>query len=156
MNNSPRRDTYTRILTNPWDSNICELILCINKLVEYIHNFSIFLTNPRLPNENIINFIEFVLTHKCQKKILIHRLDSTTKSFNELIELCEHLDTSKIIFRDKGDDTNLQNNPSITLNITDHPLHIRKGRSKTVRKTIKRVKQEQEKSYLTPAFPRSW
>ena len=65
----------------------------------------------KIPDNIIIDRIEFKLTSKYQEQVFEHEFNLVSKSLNEILELCEHLKRDKDIFQDKGDGTRTIKNP---------------------------------------------
>ena len=69
-----------------------DLIFHINKIIEYLNHFSKLGIALRFPDGEIIDIVEFVLTHECQKKLLVQGSYLASKSLNKILELCKWFD----------------------------------------------------------------
>ena len=85
----------SRGLYKPPNTNIRYFIFTIDKMVEYLENFSPFGSGQRLPEDEILELVEFSLPKEWQKELIIQGFYSTTKGLTELVKFCKHLETVK-------------------------------------------------------------
>ena len=77
-------------------------IFCINYIIEYLKKFPPFGAGQRLPEDKILELVEFSLPEKWQKSLVVQGFDSATHGLTELVEFCESLETAKEIFQTQG------------------------------------------------------
>ena len=88
---------------NPHDTKIRYFICRIDELVKYLDNFPPFGAGQHLPEEEILELVEFSLPKEWQKELIIQGFDSTTQGLTDLVELCESLETAEEIFQTHGE-----------------------------------------------------
>ena len=133
-----------RELYKPCGTNIRYFIYHICDMVEYLKKFPPFGAGQLLPEDDILELVEFSLPKECQKELTIQGFDSVTQSLVELVEFCERLKTTEEIFL-MQDEGNHQNKKTISLmNATNQSSRRRaKGptRPRTPRKrTLTKIK----------------
>ena len=77
-------------LFKPRDFKIREFIFCINNIFKYLEHLPPFIFDQGLPNDEIIEFVEFELPHKCKIQLLVQGLNSAAKILTEIVEFCDH------------------------------------------------------------------
>ena len=97
-------------LFKPLDSNICKFISCIENIYKYLGHFPPFRTSQLIPDNEIIDLVEFFISRNCHKNIFVKVFDSDSKSLNKLVEFWEILKTVDGAFQDKGDGTHQNKN----------------------------------------------
>ena len=66
-------------MSNPWGINIQEFICRIKEILDYLEDFPLFGSNQVLPEDNLIELVEFALTRKWQKQLPAQGYESTRK-----------------------------------------------------------------------------
>ena len=72
-------------------------------MVEYLDKFPHFIARQHLPEDKILELVEFSLPKECQKELLIQGFDSTTQGLMELVNFCKRLKTAEEVFQTQGE-----------------------------------------------------
>ena len=78
--------------------NIRYFICRIREMVEYLEKVPVFGSVQHLPEDKIIELVEFLLPKEWQKEMIIQGFDSATQGLTELVKFCERLGTAMGIF----------------------------------------------------------
>ena len=121
-------------------------------MVEYFKNFSPFGSRQRLPDENILELVEFSLPKEWQKQLIIQGFDSETQGLTDLIKFCEHLETDEEIFHTQGEGIQ-QNKKQSGERHQSSKSEQRKGSNKTVKPSEEDTnKKPNRKTYLCDLY----
>ena len=72
-------------------------------MVEYLEKFPPFRAGQCLPEDEILELVEFSLLKEWQKEVIIQGLYSTTQGLTELVKFCERLETAEEILKTQGE-----------------------------------------------------
>ena len=108
-------------LFQPWYYNASELIFYIKNIIEYLKHFSPLEIALGFPDGEIIELVEFVLIHECQKQLLVQGSNLAAKSLNKIVEFCKKFDTADAIFHKNGDTTHPNKNSRGPVQVTNQP-----------------------------------
>ena len=78
-------------------------------MVDYLEEFSPSGADKGLPEDNILELLEFALLFEWQHHLLLKGLDPDTMIMNDIIKFCERLETSSYIFNYKGNASHPKN-----------------------------------------------
>ena len=77
------------------DTKIRDFIYCIDEMVECLKKFPPFREVKRLPDDEILELVEFSLPEEWQKELIIQGFDSTNQGLTKLIDFLERIVTKK-------------------------------------------------------------
>ena len=77
------------------DTKIRDFICCIDEIIKYLENLPPFRARQCLPEEEIIELVEFSLIKEWQKNLTIQGFDSATQGLMYLVDFCECLETAE-------------------------------------------------------------
>ena len=92
-----------RELYKPCDTKIRYFIYRINKMIKYLKTFPPFEEGQRLPEDDILELVEFSLLNEWQKELIIQVFDYETQGLTDLVKFCERLETTEEIFQTQGE-----------------------------------------------------
>ena len=72
-------------------------------MVDELYKFPPFGITQGLPDNEIINLVDFLLPKEWQKELIIQGFESMTQGLTELIKFCKHLETSGEYFQMQGE-----------------------------------------------------
>ena len=72
-------------------------------MIEYLDSLPPSRQRQRLPENKILDMVEFSLPKECQKELIIQDFDSATQGLTDLIEFCDCLETAEEIFQTQGE-----------------------------------------------------
>ena len=72
-------------------------------MVNYLKKLPPFGVGQRLPEDKILELVEFSLLKEWYRELTIQKFDSATQGLTYLVELCERLNTSEEIFQAQGE-----------------------------------------------------
>ena len=67
-------------------------------MVEYLKKIPPFGAGQRLPEDDILDLVEFSLLKEWQKKLIIQGFKSANQGLTDLVEFCDCLKTAEEIF----------------------------------------------------------
>ena len=82
-------------------------------MVEYLNNFPPFGTVKRLPEDDILELVEFSLPKEWKKELIIQGHESATQGLTELVEFCDLLKTAEEIFQTQGEVNHQNKNQAV-------------------------------------------
>ena len=117
-------------LFNPRDSNIRDLICHLNNIVEYIEHLPPLSMDQGLPDDKIIELVRLSLRCEWKNHLPMQGFNLAAKSLNEIVEICKWLNTSGEIFKNNGDGSHPNKNPTNPVQSTTQNCWIRtKGKT---------------------------
>ena len=72
-------------------------------MVKYINKSPLFGEGQHLPEDNILELVEFSLPKDWKKELIIQGFDSETQGLTELFKFYERLETAEEIFQTQGE-----------------------------------------------------
>ena len=95
-----------RALFKPRHLKTREFVARVRELNEYLKMFPLFGNGQELPEDEILEIIEFSLPQDWQRTMLVQGFDSATASVRDLVDLCERLECAEEIYSGGANPTN--------------------------------------------------
>ena len=64
-------------------------------MVDYLEKFPPFGAGQHLPEDKILDLVEFSFPKESKEELTIQGFDSTTQRLTEIVKLCEHVKTTE-------------------------------------------------------------
>ena len=91
-----------RGLYKPKDCPVRDFVCRVNEILEYLSKFPPFANNQGLPEDEVIELIEFALPREWQRQMLVQGFDPASKSIQDLVDFCERLEIAEEIYSEVG------------------------------------------------------
>ena len=72
-------------------------------MVKYLINFPPFGAVQRLPEDDILELVDFSLPKEWQKELIFKGFDSATQGLTKLVDFCDRLKTAEENFQTQGE-----------------------------------------------------
>ena len=86
-----------RVLRKPKDMTMKAYYARFQELNRYLERFPPFAARQKLPNDEVLEHMEFAIPNSWQKQMILQGFNAVEKTNDEFIEFCERIETAESI-----------------------------------------------------------